>query len=141
MQYTSSVTIEAPLSSVLPHVNSLDEYPAWMPLIHSIEADGEDVWIVELRAKVGVFARSKRIRMRRTTHSESRIVFERDETDGRNHSPWVLSVELCELAGSTEVTMNLSYGGTLWTAGVLDRILASQVDVGKQNLVKKVHGA
>lgn len=141
MKYTSSVAIAAPASSVLPHVNSLDEYPVWMPLIHSIEADGEDAWIVELRAKVGVFARSKRIRMRRTTNTDSHIVFERDETDGRTHSPWVLSVELQELPGTTQVTMNLLYGGTLWTAGVLDRILASQVDVGKKNLVKKVQGA
>lgn len=141
MKYTSSVVIQAPPSSVLPHVNSLDEYPAWMPLIHSIETDGSDAWIVELRAKVGVFARSKRIRMRRTTNTTSHIVFERDETDGRTHSPWVLSVDLDERSGSTEVTMNLSYGGNLWTAGVLDRILASQVEVGKQNLVKKVQGA
>jgi len=141
MRYSSSVNIAAPLSSVLPHVNSLDEYPAWMPLIHSIESDGVDAWIVELRAKVGVFARSKRIRMRRTTNTKSHIVFERDETDGRTHSPWVLSVELREDHARTEVTMNLSYGGNLWTAGVLDRILASQVDVGKENLVKLVHGA
>ncbi len=141
MKYTSSVDVAAPLSSVLPHVNSLDEYPAWMPLIHSIESDGSDAWIVELRAKVGVFARSKRIRMRRTTNTDSHIVFERDETDGRTHSPWVLSVELQERSGTTEVTMKLSYGGTLWTAGVLDRILATQVDVGKKNLVKRIQGA
>ena len=141
MKYTSSVVIGAPITLVRPHVSSLDEYPAWMPLIHSIEADGGDAWIVELRAKVGVFARSKRIRMRRTTNTESHIVFERDEIDGRTHSPWVLSVELQERADSTEVIMNLSYGGTLWTAGVLDRILASQVEAGKKNLVKAVQGA
>ena len=141
MKYSSSVVIGAPISSVRPHVSSLDEYPAWMPLIHSIETDGGDAWIVELRAKVGVFARSKRIRMRRTTNTESHIVFERDEIDGRTHSPWVLSVELQERAESTEVIMHLSYGGTLWTAGVLDRILASQVEAGKKNLVKAVQGA
>lgn len=135
------MSVAAPLSAVLPHVNSLDEYPAWMPLIHSIEADGVDAWIVELRAKVGVFARSKRIRMRRTTNTSSLIVFERDETDGRTHSPWVLSVELREQNATTHVTMNLSYGGTLWTAGVLDRILASQVDAGKKNLVTLIQGA
>lgn len=141
MNYTSSVDIAAPLVSVLPHVNTLDEYPAWMPLIHSIEADGDNAWIVELRAKVGVFARSKRIRMRRTINTESRIVFEREENDGRSHSPWTLSAELHETSGITTVTMHLAYGGSLWTAGVLDRILAAQVDAGKANLVKKIQGA
>lgn len=141
MNYTSSVDIAAPLTSVLPYVNSLDEYPSWMPLIHFIEPDGADVWIVELRAKVGVFARSKRIRMRRTVSTESRVVFERDENDGRTHSPWTLSVDLDESAGLTKVTMHLSYGGSLWTAGVLDRILGAQVETGKANLVKKIQGA
>lgn len=141
MNYTSSVDIDAPLVLVLPHVNSLDNYPIWMPLIHSIEADGSDAWIVELRAKVGVFARSKRIRMRRTTNTDSRVVFEREENDGRSHSAWILSVDLAETSGKTSVTMHLSYGGTLWTAGVLDRILAAQVDTGKANLVKRVQGA
>lgn len=112
-----------------------------MPLIHSIEPDGSDVWIVELRAKVGVFARSKRIRMRRTVNSDTQIVFERDENDGRTHSPWTLSVDLQEQSDHTTVTMHLSYGGTLWTAGVLDRILGMQVETGKANLVKKIQGA
>lgn len=112
-----------------------------MPLIHSIEPDGDAVWNVELRAKVGVFARSKRIRMRRTVNTNESIVFERDENDGRVHSPWVLAVDVVPGNDQTTVTMNLSYGGTLWTAGVLDRILASQVDAGKEKLIRIVHGA
>ena len=39
------------------------------------------------------------------------------------------------------VTVDLSYGGTLWTAGILDRVLASQVEAGKTGLVRVVQGS
>ncbi|MEY4633845.1 MAG: hypothetical protein RLZ18_1217 [Actinomycetota bacterium] len=112
-----------------------------MPLVHSVVADADASWCVELRAKVGVFARSKRIRMTRTTNTENEVVFERNELDGRQHSPWRLAISLQGSDISSTVTMNLEYGGTLWTAGVLDRVLASQVDAGKANLAKVVQGA
>ncbi len=126
---------------MLPFVNDLSRYPQWMPLVHSVVADADASWSVELRAKVGVFARSKRIRMTRTTNTENEVVFERSELDGRQHSPWRLAISLQGSDISSTVTMNLEYGGTLWTAGVLDRVLASQVDAGKANLAKVVQGA
>ena len=112
-----------------------------MPLVHSADASGEDAWNVELRAKVGVFARSKRLRMKRTVDSDSLYVFEREEIDGRRHSPWLMRVSLAPTGGGSVVTIDLSYGGNLWTGGVLDRVLASQVDAGKKGLANVVHGA
>ncbi|MFM9083467.1 MAG: hypothetical protein ACKOQ7_06230 [Actinomycetota bacterium] len=36
------------------------------------------------------------------------------------------------------VTMVLEYGGSLWTGGILDRVLASQIDAGKEGLARLV---
>lgn len=141
MKYSSSVDVPVASNAVRPFVEDLVAYPAWMPMVHEVAAVGEGVWSVELRAKVGVFARSKKLRMRRTMNEENIIVFERDEDDGRQHSPWVMRVSLSPSATGTNVTIDLSYGGSLWTAGILDRVLASQVDAGKAGLVRAVQGA
>lgn len=141
MKYSSTVELNASVDAVRPYVSDLARYPQWMPLVHSAEPSGDDAWDVELRAKVGVFARSKRLRMKRTVHSDSLFVFEREEIDGRRHSPWLMRVSLAPSGDGSVVTIDLSYGGNLWTAGVLDRVLASQVDAGKKGLANVVHGA
>lgn len=126
---------------VRPFVSDLHRYEEWMPLVHSALITEENVWNVELRAKVGVFARSKRLRMRKTIDTDAVVVFERDENDGRQHSPWVMRVSLTPVDNGTTVSIDLSYGGNLWTGGVLDRVLASQVDAGKSGLARVVHSA
>jgi len=141
MKYSSSVSLAAASDVVRPFVADLTKYPEWMPLVHSAVAIGDDVWDVELRAKVGVFARSKRLRMRRTLNTDTLYVFERDEDDGRRHSPWMMRVSLTPSDSGSTVAIDLSYGGNLWTAGVLDRVLASQVDAGKVALAALVQGA
>jgi len=141
MNYSSSVDVPVAIDAVRPFVEDLAAYPTWMPMVHDVVAVDDGVWSVELRAKVGVFARSKKLRMRRTMNEESIIVFERDEDDNRQHSPWVMRVSLSPSAMGTNVTIDLSYGGSLWTAGILDRVLASQVDAGKSGLVRAVQGA
>jgi carbon monoxide dehydrogenase subunit G len=141
MKYSSSVDVPVAIEAVRPFVEDLVAYPSWMPMVHDVASVGDGVWSVELRAKVGVFARSKKLRMRRTMNEENIVVFERDEDDGRQHSPWVMRVLLSPSATGTNVTIDLSYGGSLWTAGILDRVLASQVDAGKTGLVRVVQGA
>jgi hypothetical protein len=42
--------------------------------------------------------------------------------------------------GSTTVSIDLEYGGSLWTAGVLDRVLAAQIEAGKAGLGRAVTG-
>lgn len=141
MKYSSSVSLNASVESVRPFIADLSRYSEWMPLVFAATPCGVDVWDVELRAKVGVFARSKRLRMRRTMDSDTLYVFERDEEDGRQHSPWLMRVSLTPTDNGSTVAIDLSYGGNLWTAGVLDRVLATQVDAGKARLAALVQGA
>lgn len=144
-------TVDAPCSAerLFALVDDLAMYPRWVDLVHSAEQEpgrvvGLDMpaWTVELRGRVGRFARSKRLRMVRTVHDpEHKIaVFERGEVDGRRHSPWVLRAEVVARQtrdGAVESTlrMHLHYGGGLWTGGVLERALADQIAAGRERLV------
>jgi carbon monoxide dehydrogenase subunit G len=141
MQYSSDVEVAVEPTRVYPYVADLVRYAEWMPMVHGVEAVGDGVWNVELRAKVGVFARSKRLRMKRTINTTQNIVFERDEIDGKRHSPWTMAIALQSADTGCVVTVDLSYGGTLWTAGILDRVLAAQVEAGKTGLRRAVQGA
>ena len=141
MQYSSDVAVSVEPALVHPYVADLARYVEWMPMVHEVEAVGDGVWNVELRAKVGVFARSKRLRMKRTVDTTQNIVFERDEIDGKRHSPWTMAIALQPADAGCVLTVDLSYGGTLWTAGILDRVLAAQVEAGKTELARVVHGA
>jgi carbon monoxide dehydrogenase subunit G len=138
MQYSSSVQLGVTKDRVMAYVADLSQYQQWMPLIYGVEPISENVWKVELRAKVGVFARSKRLTMVRTVHTDTQLVFERQENDGRQHAPWKMEVLLTDAPNGCTVTIDLSYGGTLWTAGVLDKILAHQVELGKKSLAELV---
>lgn len=137
---SSSVMLPVPAREVLPWVADLSRYPRWMPLVHGVVAVSEGVWDVELRARVGPLARSKRLRMRRTTDLPTTVRFERDEVDGRLHAPWVLEVTIDDAGSSCTVRMDLAYGGSLWTAGVLDRVLAHHIEMGKEGLARAVGG-
>jgi hypothetical protein len=100
--------------------------------------DAGPAWDVELRGRVGPFARSKRLRMVRTAHEPGRsVVFERREADRRQHGVWVLRCELDGHAGATDVTMRLHYGGGLW-GPVLERVLAEEIERSKGRLVALV---
>ena len=132
-----SVELAAAPADVRPHLVDLARYPSWNPLVHVASPAGEDVWNVELRAKVGPFARSKRLRMRRTLVTDGEVVFERDEGDGRKHSTWVLRGEFVGTATGTAVTMHLRYGGSLW-GPVLESVLADKVEAGRDGLRRVV---
>ncbi len=151
MRTTESVEIDAPPSTVFPHVVDLTHYPTWLPLVHEAvrcsheTGDDAPAWEVELRARVGPFARSKRLRMRRSAHVVDRLaVFERDEDDGRDHSPWILRAELSPDPSdatpdpTTRLTMTMTYGGSLWAGPVLERVLDEQVRLGSDALLQLV---
>ena len=133
---SSSVDLDSSAASVRPWVTDLARYPQWMPLVHSAETDGEDAWNVEIRARVGPLARSKRLRMRRASDEGSRVRFERAETDGKVHAPWTLEVHLSERETGCSVTVEMVYGGSLWTGGILDKVLAQQIEAGKAGLAR-----
>ncbi|MEY4366347.1 MAG: hypothetical protein RLZZ305_1691 [Actinomycetota bacterium] len=141
--------LDAPPQKVVPFLADLSRYPEWMPLVHRADRDVSappvsPAWNVELRARVGPFARSKRLRMVRTEGNDSPgasgFVFERREANGSAHSPWTMRVVVAPAGGGSDVTIDLHYGGSLWTAGVLDRVLAAQIDAGKEGLARAVSG-
>jgi hypothetical protein len=152
MRSSQSVVVGAAPSVVFPFVSTLDQYPNWLPLVHTVQptatAAGEvgPSWLVEIRARVGPFARSKRLRMTRTTHDDERAAeFERAELDGRDHARWALRAELFELPGadgaSTRVTMHLAYDGSLWGGALLERVLDEEIKRGREGLATLVSDA
>lgn len=138
--------------TVFDLVDDLARYPEWMDLVHAVESAAatdprRPAWAVELQAQVGPFARSKRLRMERTVYeADRRVVFERAEIDGRKHATWVLAASVVpadsgvesatesELEPSVELTMTLTYGGSLWTGAVLQRVLDDHVERGAEAL-------
>lgn len=140
MRTSESVLVPAPPDAVFPFVVDLGAYPSWLPLVHAAEPDGDEAWVVELRARVGPFARSKQLRMARTAVvADVSAVFERDELDGRQHAGWTLRVELSDVDDGTLVTMHLAYDGRLWTGGVLERVLDEEVRRGRAGLLSLVN--
>lgn len=138
MQTELAVDVNASPERVFDYLCDLGNYRELIPIIHIITPSidqGERVWDVELRAKVGPFARSKRLRMVRS-HCEphSQIVFNRAESDNREHAPWVLSVEVLPGSVGSKAKINLEYGGRLWTAGILERILRENIEEGTRRL-------
>jgi carbon monoxide dehydrogenase subunit G len=139
MRTSESVVVPADPTTVFPFVVDLAEYQRWLPLVHSAESDGDGAWTVELRARVGPFARSKQLRMARIqVVPDVLAVFERAEIDQREHARWALRCELSATHGGTLVTMHLAYDGRLWTAGILERVLDEEVRRGRAGLVELV---
>lgn len=135
MELHFDLALKSSPSAVFGHIDDLEKYPPWMPLLRGVQRVAADTWDVQLQAKVGPFARSKRLRMTRVEVVENRkVVFERREDDGRQHSAWILTANVTESPdGGSLVTMSLHYGGALW-GGVLERVLADQVQQGRENL-------
>ncbi|MCB0955519.1 MAG: SRPBCC family protein [Ilumatobacter sp.] len=139
-------SLQAPCepAALFAFVDDLARYPDWVDLVHRAEADddgdggdgGRPAWAVELRARLGPLARSKRLRMERTVHDTERhvAVFERVERDGRHHSPWVLRAEVVGDGEGSALHMHLHYGGALWTGGLMERALTDQITAGRERL-------
>ena len=137
-------SLDAPVDYARLHLamSDLSAYTQWLDIVYRAEADvqsigGDPVWNVQLRGKVGPFARSKNLRMVRTVNEAgSRVVFERKELDGRSHSAWVLTADISPKGEGSTVAVHLHYGGTLFTGGVLERLLADQITRGQQRLLQ-----
>ena len=130
---------DAAADSLFAQVATLDRYPAWMRLVHRVEElapdDGRKAWRVQLRARVGPFARSKQLRMVRTAFEPGRMArFERIEDDDRDHAAWILAATVAAAEGGATVVTDLTYSGSLWGSGVLQRILDDEIRRGKDAL-------
>jgi hypothetical protein len=136
-------TLDAPCGpeDLFPWLDDLGRYPEWLDIVPRAvpaEAQGDDVgpaWSVDLRGRLGPFARAKRLRMVRTASEAPRHArFERVEHDGRQHSAWVLDAEVAGTGDVSRLTMRLHYGGRLWMP-VLDRLLSEEIERSRPRLL------
>ena len=130
------VTTDVPCAPerLFAEVDDLSDYPRWMGIVHAVESVGDACWMVELRARVGPFARSKRLRMRRTDlEVPSMVRFERQEDDGRRHGAWVLEAVVSRVEAGSRLEMTLEYSGRLWSS-VVERVLQEEIALAKARL-------
>ena len=104
---------------VFEQVASLENYPAWLRMVHRVEPDGTEAgrpaWHVELRARVGPLTRSKRLRMVRTVFEPQRHVkFERVQDDDRDHAEWILEATVDDGAAGAGRHDGSQVHGNLW---------------------------
>jgi hypothetical protein len=129
-----------PPSALFHHIESLDRYPPWMRLVHRVQVVCDPVvdvakWDVELRARVGPFARSKQLRMARTVHEpDHHVRFERVVLDGRDQASWVLDATVEPFGDGSRLRMELAYSGDLWGTGALSRVLNDEIRRGRESL-------
>ena len=141
----ASFDAEVSDSRLFEVIRDLGTYPKWLEIVHFADAvDSEDelhAWNVELRAKIGPFARSKRLRMvRAQDQSPHLVVFERREKDGKKHAKWVLRSEVSDANGKSTLVVHLHYGGSLFDGGIVERVLADQIENGKAKLTQFLAG-
>ena len=140
MDVHASVDANVSADQLFSKVSDLSTYTKWLDIVHRAEglSNGGDTpaWQVELRARVGPFARSKRLRMVRSECDPPRtVVFERQESDGKQHSDWILRATVAPSSTGSTLHMHLHYGGLLFTGGVLERLLADQIRQGSDRLI------
>jgi len=138
LKLTAEVDAPVPPERLYPFVSDLARYPEWLGIVQRAQPLADGAWIVDLRGRLGPFARSKRLRMVRTiAEAPSLALFERAEEDGRQHSPWTLRADVAPHPGGSRLTMHLSYGGALLGA-VIERILREEIDDARRRLIELV---
>ena len=140
MDVTADLDAPHPPERVFALVEDLTRYPSWLDIVPRVVPEGDGAWTVDLRGRLGPFARSKRLRMVRSRHEPPRTVrFERAELDGRSHSPWVLDAAVERHDGGTRLTMHLHYGGGLF-GPVLERLLREEIERSRPRLLRALDG-
>lgn len=137
---TADLTAPCSPDELLAWVDDLERYPQWLAIVTSaspapaVDGDAGPAWLVDLRARLGPLARSKRLRMVRTHRTTDRAVFERREADGKTHSPWVLDATVTPTDEGSRLVMLLHYGGSLW-GPVLERMLGDEIEESRPRLL------
>jgi hypothetical protein len=142
VELTAGLEAKCPAEELFAWVEDLGRYPQWLEIVpRAVPEDGAPgTWTVDLRGRLGPLARSKRLRMVRTLHQPpERVVFERQERDGRSHAPWVLSAEVEPTPTGSRLAMTLHYGGGLW-APLLERMLRDEITRSRARLLAQLSG-
>jgi hypothetical protein len=150
MDLTAELLAPCDRDELFAWVDDLGRYPDWLEIVPRAvpaEAHADDpgpAWSVDLRGRLGPFARSKRLRMVRTVHERPHLVrFERAEHDGRDHSPWVLTAEVAEANGAdgadvaSRLTMRMHYGGGL-AGPLMEKLLIDEIERSRPRLLALV---
>ncbi len=154
MDRTIDSDIAAASPEVFAVVSDLTTFPDWLDLVHRVEpidvveSDPGPAFAVTLRATVGPFARSKRLRMCRTECDPAlgHAAFERRETDGRDHAAWIMSAHVSPAPTADDaatrrcsVSIRLQYEGRMWS-GLLDGVLDKAVERAARKLAERATG-
>jgi hypothetical protein len=118
-------------------IEDLSHYPHWLNIVPraTVTSVGAELWVVDLRGRLGPLARSKRLHMARVRHEAPHVVrFERRERDGREHSAWVLEANVTEVDEGSLLHVHLHYGGGLW-GPVLERLLGDEISQSRERLL------
>ena len=138
MDVTAQLDAPHPAGAVWAVVSDLSTYPRWLDIVPRAVPADDGSWTIDLRGRLGPFARTKRLRMVRTSTDEpALVVFEREERDGRDHSPWVLRASLEPAGTGTRLTMRLHYGGSLF-GPVLERLLGDTIERSRPKLLDEL---
>jgi Polyketide cyclase / dehydrase and lipid transport len=137
--------LEAPCTpdELFAWVDDLGCYPQWLDIVPRatpVDPHPDDpgpAWSVDLRGRLGPLARSKRLRMVRTSLEPGRVRFERVEQDGRRHSPWVLEASVDEVDGGSRLRVHLHYGGSL-VGPLVERLFADEIARSRPRLLALV---
>jgi hypothetical protein len=135
MDVRSSVDLAATPEAVHEVVIDLGGYPQWLELVRAAAPGGGEPpsWTVELQARLGRLARSKRLRMEMVTNEPLRVVFERRELDGKSHGAWRLSATTTPTDDGCRLAMHLHYSGGLFVP-MLEGLLAGEIERAKPRL-------
>jgi hypothetical protein len=140
VELTAELEAPCPPGALFAWVNDLARYPAWLTIVTRAErfASQPPAWSVDLRGRIGPFARSKRLRMARTRYVVDELaVFERQEQDRRQHAAWMLRAAVAPTATGSRLDMVLRYDGAFW-GPVLERLLADEIVDGRARLLELV---
>ncbi len=150
MDVTADLEAPCPPAQLFDSVDDLGGYPEWLEIVERAEVapphpddDGDAAWLVDLRGRLGPLARSKRLRMVRTTCDAPGLVrFERREHDGRNHSDWVLEAEVQPVEADADgpasrLVMRLHYGG-VFGGSVLEKLLSDAIERSRPALLQRL---
>jgi hypothetical protein len=143
---TADLVAPCPPDELFAWVDDLARYPDWLDIVPRavpVEAHPDDpgpAWSVDLRGRLGPFARSKRLRMVRTVHDPpGEVGFERCEHDGRQHAAWSLRASVAADEAGSRLTMRLHYGGSL-VGPVVERLLADEIRRSRPRLLTLLAG-
>jgi len=143
---TADLVAPCPPDELFAWVDDLARYPGWLDIVPRavpVEAHPDDpgpAWSVDLRGRLGPFARSKRLRMVRAVHDPpGEVGFERCEHDGRQHAAWSLRASVAPDEAGSRLTMRLHYGGSL-VGPVVERLLADEIRRSRPRLLTLLAG-